>query len=118
MSVASSRVSLDGDDKEAHVTGVQGEMFQQGKPVSQFSAPNGKVQSESKHMVLWGGVTLTSIERGITLKTDRLTWDEAKSVYVARGNVWIETKDWRNGPMPEIWAEPDLEKFGSPEYFK
>ena len=115
----SSRVGIDDDGgKRVYLTGVEGEVYDQGALASRFKAESAKANSETKALVLDGRVAVTSEGQKARLQADQVNWNEAKRVFVAKGNVHIESPGWTYGPMREVWATPDLKKMGSPEKFK
>lgn len=116
---AGSRVGIDDDGgKRVFLTGVEGELYDKGIVASRMKSESAKANSETKSLVLDGSVVLVSEEQKATIKARQVNWNEAKRVFVAKGNVHIDSPDWTYGPMDEVWATPDLKKVGSPEKFK
>ncbi|MCB8932085.1 MAG: hypothetical protein M9921_03150 [Fimbriimonadaceae bacterium] len=49
---------------------------------------------------------------------ETLEWRGEDRLIVARGNVRVESPDWKMGPEGELWANADLTRVGTPEEFK
>lgn len=115
----SSRLGLqDAGEKQVFAQGVTGEIFDKGKVASRFTSQDAKAASESKQMVLMGKVRIDSVTQNVSLYADKVAWMEERQMFSAQGNVRIDSPGWELGKMEEVWATPDLSKFGTPDKFK
>jgi len=105
-------------NNEFFLTTVTGEIFENNKTSSTFSAKEAKAATETKKLVLTGNVKLTSVPQKVMLSADKITWMEDKELFAATGNVQIDSPEWQLGNMDEVWATPDLSKIGTPKHFK
>ncbi len=108
----------EGGSNEFFLEGVTGEIFENKKTSSTFSATEAKAATETKKLVLTGNVKLTSVPQKVSLTADKITWMEDKELFAATGNVQINSPEWQLGNMNEVWATPDLSKIGTPSKFK
>jgi lipopolysaccharide assembly outer membrane protein LptD (OstA) len=108
----------DGGNNEFFLSAVTGEIFENKKTSSTFSADDAKAATETKKLVLIGNVKLSSVEQKVSLTADKITWMEEKELFAATGNVQIDSPEWLLGKMDEVWATPDLSKIGTPSKFK
>ncbi|MCG9894770.1 MAG: LPS export ABC transporter periplasmic protein LptC, partial [Fimbriimonadaceae bacterium] len=114
-----TEVSREGEPStRAALRQVDGSVFRDGRKVSGFKAPAGRYLEEQKILALEGGVTLTSVEHGLTLRSDRLRWDEATRTFRAEGGVTLTGDRFVAGPTAVLVSSEDLRRFGSPDRFK
>ncbi len=115
----SSRLGLqDAGEKQVFAHKVTGEIFDGPELASRFSAEDAKAASESKQMVLMGKVRIDSVKQDVSLYADKVSWMEDRKMFSAQGNVRVDSPGWELGKMEEVWATPDLSKFGTPDKFK
>lgn len=103
---------------EVEMSGVTGEILQNGKIVSRFESKQGVARDADKSIQLSQAVKVTSIEQKLVLNADQISWREAEKLYDARGNVIIVGEDFTMGPEARLIASGDLKKIGTPDRFK
>lgn len=97
--------------------GVVGVLYRDDKPASDFSADRADADRATGVLVLSGRVRVAAREGGTVLTCQSLTWRVDDRVAAARGDVRVESPDWTLGPAPEIWANADLTRAGTPEAY-
>ena len=107
-----------GKEIDAVATGVSGELFQKGEVASRYQSEKGLANDVKRTLRLDGKVQVTSEAQKVTLTADRVEWMEDRQLIAARGSVWVKSADYEMGPLPELWATPDLKRVGSPDRFK
>ncbi len=107
-----------GTEIDAEAEGVTGELYQEGKLASKYQSVKGRANDAKKTLVLDGKVKITSEEQKVVLVADRVEWMEDRQMISAKGSVWVRSDVYEMGPLPEIWATPDLKRVGSPDRFK
>jgi hypothetical protein len=95
-----------------------GDLYKNGKVASRFSSTEAKAVTVTRKLVLDGNVKVTSLTQKVTLKADKITWMEDKGLFAAIGNVSVDSPDWKMENLPEVWATPELDKFGTPKNFR
>ncbi len=116
ISGESTRVGIGSDEgSQAFLYGVSGEVYQDGKPASQFESQEGKANTDSRTFKLLKRVVVTSLSADAKLEADELEWLPDKELFVARGSVTVKRDDWTFGPTPELYARADLKAIGSSE---
>ncbi len=107
-----------GSEIDAVATGVTGELFEKGKIASRYQSDKGEANDVKRTLQLDGRVKITSEAQKVVLTADRVEWMEDRQMISARGSVWVKSADYEMGPLPELWATPDLKRVGSPDRFK
>ncbi len=112
---------------------VTGRIVKSGVVESTFKAPHAAVDKVSQRLTLDGGVTVTRevgsagtkgegqtkpIDLGMTLAAEKVTYDQTLGRIMAVGSVTVTSDAMNMGPVPELWATPDLKKVASPGKFK
>lgn len=115
---SSSVVLAQGQEIDAEVQGVTGELYRDGKLASRYEARTGVANDARRTLKLKGTVRVTSEERKIVLSAAEIEWVDDRQLIAARGSVWIRSDAYEMGPLPELWATPDLSRIGSPDRFK
>jgi LPS export ABC transporter protein LptC len=73
--------------KSATLTNTTVTLYHEGKPDMIVTAPQTTVNSQSKDLLMTGGVTAKAPARKQTFRVDRLTWNADTKVYVGSGHV-------------------------------
>lgn len=99
---------------------VTGEMYAKGKPVNSFRADRAKADRKTQILSAEGEVLVFSKEFAAKLACQRLEWDAKKNVVKAMGGVVLTGTNGQGavGPVPELWATPDLHLVATPDMFK
>ena len=93
---------------------VSGELFQDGKPGSTFTA-NSAVADKSKNLLtLTGKVIAIGRDPKAKLECEKLEWRTDKKLLKATGKVTITFEQGVIGPVDELWCLPDLKMAGTP----
>lgn len=113
-----SQLSYGGENTmRGTLEGVSGTLYRDGAPASRFTADRGSADQATRRLDLEGRVRVTAEGRGAVLTADRLRWIDARQVVEAEGDVRVVTQDYEIGPIPRLWATPDLRDVGTPETF-
>lgn len=114
----SARLDLDEARKgSGDLFGVTGELFQQEKPVSRFSADRGTADQARQVLSLRGQVQIRSLQQSATLSATSLEWQAGRQRLEAKGDVRVVTPDYEIGPFPVLFATPDLRTVATPDRF-
>lgn len=99
---------------------VTGEMYGKGKPVNSFRAARAKADRKTQILSAEGDVLVFSKEFAAKLACRRLEWDAKKNVVKAMGAVVVTGTKGQGtvGPVPELWATPDLRIVATPDLFQ
>ncbi|MBS1723964.1 MAG: hypothetical protein JSS66_13545 [Armatimonadetes bacterium] len=97
---------------------VDGRIEKDGKVLSRFQAPSALIDKDKGTLLLKSAVKVTDLERGLTLKAESVFYDQGKGRIEARGSVTVTSEAMQMGPLPELWASPDLTKIATPGKFK
>ncbi|MBS1713664.1 MAG: hypothetical protein JST30_04935 [Armatimonadetes bacterium] len=100
------------------LAGVSGNVVRAGKVVSRFKGSHGSVDRKKGVLTLDGQVNVTDEVRGLTLAAKALVYDQDLGRFVAKGDVTVTSAGMVLGPLPEIWATPDLKKIATPAKFQ
>lgn len=100
------------------MTGVSGEIYDRDQVASRFSANTADANKAQDTLQLSGNVDLSSEKPASHLHCRSLAWDPAQRVVKATGNVTLETPSYDLGPVPELWATPNLSQAGTPSEFQ
>lgn len=100
---------------------VTGELYQEGKLASTFSADTGFVDQTKNFLKLEGAVRVQGIEPKATLNCQRMEWYTDKKLLKAFGQVTIRlAEDAKGGgtigPVDELWCLPKLDSAGTPGF--
>jgi len=96
------------------LSGVSGDIVRAGKTVSRFTGSSGTVDRKKGVLHLDGQVKVTDEVRGLTMTAKNLVYDQELGRFVAKGDVTVTSEGMILGPLPEIWATPDLTKIATP----
>lgn len=109
-----------GDDDESwiDVTGVTGDLLEDGEVASRFSSDQGQADTDTGRLVLDGRVKITSETDDLTLTAAKVTYDEQRELIVAEGEVWVRSGEWNLGPFAKLVSNPSLQEFGTPDRFE
>ena len=97
--------------------GVEGTLYQHGKPVSTFRADRGRANKATETLQLEGNVQVRGTRLGATLRAARLEWDAKREIVRALQGVTIEGEWGTTGPYEELWATPNLDRIATPSQF-
>lgn len=120
------KVTADGPEY-GKLNGVDGDVRKDGKVVSHFSAKSGLVDRSKQILLLDGSVKITGnlenakdsqITEDIELTANRVRYDQTLKRYEADGNVMVVSASMSLGPIPKLYANSDLNRFGTPGKFK
>ena len=109
-----------GDDDESRidVSGVTGELLEDGEVASRFASDKGQADTKTGRLVLDGRVKITSETDDIYLTASKVTYIEQRELIVAEGEVWIRSSGWTAGPFAKLVCNPGLQEFGTPDRFE
>jgi len=107
-----------GAEIDAEANGITGELYEAGKIASRYQAQKGTANDVKRILKMSGQVKITSEARKVVLTAESVEWMEDRQMISARGSVWVKSDVYEMGPLPELWATPDLTKIGSPDRFK
>lgn len=107
----------EGGGSVAVLTGVTGTLYENGAEASKFRSPNAEAVQSEHTLTLLGGVTVIALERGLTLKADRVTYREDLQLIEASGTVTVTSDVYVLGPFETLVTTPDLRKVGTPDTF-
>ena len=109
-----------GDDEQSqiNVSGVTGDLFENGEVASRFASDKGQADTSSGRLVLDGHVKITSETDDLYLTASKVTYDEQRELIVAEGEVWVRSSEWNAGPFDKLVSNPSLQKFGTPDRFE
>lgn len=97
---------------------VTGKLFQDGKVASEFSADSAIADKSKNLLILEGNVKVRSLaEPSGRLDCKKLEWKTDEKLIKAHGNVTIEVKQGKIGPVGELWCLPDLKRAGTPGFY-
>jgi hypothetical protein len=102
---------------------VTGELYRDGNLGCTFTADAANVDQERKLLVLEGNVTAVGIDPKARLECRRLEWRTDEKLLKTFGNVTIRfvqngTAEGKIGPVDELWCLPDLERAGTPGFYR
>lgn len=127
---ATSSINMTNDGPDyGKLSGVTGEVKKDGETTSHFSAQSGLVDRSKQTLLLTGTVKITGrLDRDkgekseksemIDLTADTVRYDQNLKRYEATGRVTVVSKSMSLGPVPKIYANSDLTRFGTPGKFK
>lgn len=108
--------------------GVHGEINQKGQIVSRFSSDIGVIDRDKQSLVLTGNVKVTKEPdskgdakregKEMVLNAQSVKYDQGRGRIEAEGSVTVTSDNLVLGPLPKLYATPDLKKFGTPGKFK
>lgn len=112
------------NDYNGHMNGVSGSIYEDGEPVGTFTADKAEAYKQSDRLTLTGHVTLKGHEAQkpneleTVMTCGQLEWDSASNVIRAKDDVNVVAPAYSIGPFAELWANPKLTHFGTPDVFK
>lgn len=109
--------------------GVSGELYQEGKLASRFTAEHATANKAKNQLTLEGRVVIKGLEvdeKGkvvsqqiaATLRCHRMEWNTKQEMMRAFEQVTIVSREGTVGPMDEIWCEPSVRRAGTPGFFR
>ncbi|HMS56054.1 MAG TPA: LPS export ABC transporter periplasmic protein LptC [Fimbriimonadaceae bacterium] len=96
---------------------VSGVIYENGKPVSQFTATEAVASKEDNILLLSGEVKVTSVKPEGTLSCEEVRYDGEKRRIEASGNVRVDSGLYSAGSFERVYARPDLTMIATPEWF-
>ena len=102
---------------KAKMTGVSGQLYREGKAVSDYQGDGGTADRGTQILTLRGNVQVKSLEYDAVLYCDEIRYEGGRSLVRARGHVRIVGKSGDLQTDSELWATPDLKRVGSPDAF-
>lgn len=96
---------------------VEGTLFEDGKPVSDFRAERAEASKTDETLSLSGKVWVQSREQKATLTCDQVKYAGGLRRLEAAGEVEVENPVYRMGPFAKVFARPDLTEIATPEMF-
>lgn len=97
---------------------VEGQIFEDGKPVSTFKAKSASADKASNTLTLDEGIEVRSHARKATLRCSKLLWISDKGRIEADGPVSVETDSYTIGPFAKAFARADLSMVATPDLFE
>lgn len=97
---------------------VDATVYDEDSGVTSIHADRGVADRNSPIVSLERNVIAKSAARDARLTCDALKWDPDRRLLIATGNVRYHWASMDAGPFPELWASPDMERFGTPDTFK
>lgn len=122
-----SSINMTNDGPEyGELSGVTGEIKEGTDTTSRFSAESGLVDRSKQTLLLTGAVKITGRldpDKGdksemIKLFADTVRYDQALKRYEATGRVTVVSNSMSLGPVPKLYANSDLNRFGTPGKYK
>ncbi|MCU0315651.1 MAG: LPS export ABC transporter periplasmic protein LptC [Fimbriimonadaceae bacterium] len=125
----SSRTTLTQDQTSiGTLRKVTADLFEDGKIASRLFADEAVANQSTKELFAKGNVRIvadqlpnsstTQSPEPTVLTANEMEWGQDKSFVRAKGAVTVKSNVFILGPFPELWATPDLTKFGTPNQFK
>lgn len=103
---------------EGELDNVDATIYDREQGVTTVHADKGVTERASPLLSLQDNVTAISRSRDARLTCNALKWDPQRRIIIATGNVRYHWQSLDAGPFPEVWASPDMERFGTPDTFK
>jgi hypothetical protein len=100
------------------MTGVRGEIYQNGKPPKVFRADTAIADKQSDVLTLSGQVSVYSPDQKANLKCDKVVWDPHKEIVQATGNVTVGNDKYTLTGLPAIMARSDFSVIATPDMFQ
>ena len=114
----SAKVDLkEGLRPEGILLDVNATVYDQDQGVTTIHADKGVAIRDSAVLSLRDHVIAKSAARDARLTCEALKWDPDRRILIATGNVRYHAGGLEAGPFPEVWASPDMERFGTPDTF-
>lgn len=116
-----------GKESTLTLTGVDGELYIDGKIASTFTADAAEADQATRSLDLKGHVSMVSVpdaknpkipKEPLTLTADRAKWLDSRKVVAAQGSVWVRSSVYQMGEYAELWATQDLKKIATPDRFE
>lgn len=109
--------------------GVSGELYQEGKLASRFTAEHATANKATNLLRLEGNVVVEGLEvdeKGkvvgkeisATLRCHRVEWNTKQKMMRAFEQVTIVSRQGTVGPLNELWCEPSVRRAGTPGFFR
>lgn len=83
----------------AQVKGIDGELFQDGKPVFKVSADQGQVRQDGKMILLQGKIIVTDLETQAVFKGQEVEWRPGADLLTISNNLSV------SHPQVQLWAK-------------
>ncbi len=112
--VSKSKQELKLEPEEGLMDGVEGEAGDDKGGASTFTSERARANKQQQVLLLEGNVVVSSLRADANLTCNRLEWLPKKKRYHAIGNVKFAGELGSLGPLPEVWATPDLKIISMP----
>lgn len=107
--------SASGSLDTGHLVAPHGQIFQNGKPTSNYRSDTGDARRADKRLNMRDHVWLQSIDKTQTLTADQGEYRGDVKLVRAMGNVVAKGPFGTLSGSPELWATPDLRLIGTPD---
>lgn len=108
---------------------VSGELYQQGKLASRFTADHAMANKAKNLLRLEGNVVIEGLdvdEKGkvisqevaATLRCQRMEWNTKQEMMRAYQKVTVVSRQGTVGPLNELWCDPSVRRAGTPGFFQ
>lgn len=97
---------------------VSGTIYQDGKPVSDFTADSATASKADNTLELSGKVVVKAREPKGSLSCRSMRYDGMIERVEALGGVRVETELYQMGPFERVYAKPDLSRVATPDMFE
>jgi len=97
---------------------VVGEFRRDGRVEWTYKAPTATVNKKSKTLLLSGGAVISGPNKVLVLEAKNIKYDQVQGRIEADGAVTVTSSAMVWGPLPKLWATPDLKKIATPGKFK
>lgn len=96
---------------------VSGALYKKGGVSSRFTSDSGEADQAANRLVLKGRVRVVAVDPKAVLTAERIVYQGDRQLIEASGGVEVDAGSYRLGPVPTIWATPDLRTVGTPDQF-
>lgn len=115
LSAPKAGLTVEGDRNAfGKLNDVSAVLYRDGKEASTAKADAAEVDKTNRKLVLTGGVRLNVKMDGATMTADKMVYREGEGRIEATGEVWVTRGGLKTGPLPALWATPDLRRFATP----
>lgn len=119
LSAPQAGLTVEGDRNAfGRLSDVSAVLYREGKEASTAKAKTAEVDKTNRKLVLTGEVQLNVKMDGATMTADKMVYREGEGRIEATGNVWVSRGTLKTGPLPALWATPDLRRFATPGEWK
>jgi hypothetical protein len=97
---------------------VRATLYQDARPIADLTAQEGRADPKTETLRAGGSVKIVGRDDNIVLTAASVEYLRPAGVVKAKGDVIVRTPSATIGPMPELWATPDLREVANPSLFR